>query len=223
MQIHAVIFDMDGLMLDSEPLYRAAWQKAAADCGFALSDAQYSRYVGRRNEEAEEFLFEDFGSKFPVDRFRIALGKQETRLFAAAAVQKKGGVEELLSLLDWRQVPKAVATSTNRDKAAGRLSAAGLVNRFDVLATGDEVVNGKPSPELFLLAAQRLNIAPSRCLVLEDAEPGVIAAHRAEMQVYMVPDLKLPSASVEQLANGIFDSLIAVALELELTSFGYMA
>ena len=128
---------------------------------------------------------------------------------------KKPGLDELLDLLDSLHVAKAVATSTVRQTATTQLAAAGLLDRFEVVATGDEVGNGKPSPDLFLLAAQRLGIEPVHCLVLEDAEAGVIAAHRAGMMVFVVPDLKPPSAEVRRLANGVFESLAAVVSRVE--------
>lgn len=215
MPINAVILDMDGLMLDTEPLYRTAWQKACAEFGFVLSDAQYVRFIGRRSDEAESLLFEEFGSDFPIDTFRTARRKHELSIFSTAPLRKKPGIEELLDFLKSRQLPKAVATMTARKKTIGRLSGAGLLDRFDVLACGDEVANGKPAPDLFLLAAQRLDVQPRECLVLEDAEPGVVAAHRAGMQVYVVPDLNPPSAAVERIANGKFESLIAVACHLD--------
>ena len=88
------------------------------------------------------------------------------------------------------------------------------MERFNVIATGDEVRNGKPAPDLFLLAAHRLGMKPSQCLVLEDSEAGVVAAHRAGMQVYVVPDLKPPSRAVEELTQGRFESLVAVERRL---------
>jgi HAD superfamily hydrolase (TIGR01509 family) len=98
----------------------------------------------------------------------------------------KPGLDELLTVLEACGVPKAVATSTERAQAIAQLGGLGLLKRFDVLTTGDETAHGKPSPELFLLAAQRLGIDPVRCLVLEDSEAGVTAAHRAGMRVFMV-------------------------------------
>ena len=124
------------------------------------------------------------------------------------------GLDELLALLDSRGLPKAVATSTERRLAAAQLGGLGLLERFNVIATGDEVRNGKPAPDLFLLAAHRLGMKPSQCLVLEDSEAGVVAAHRAGMQVYVVPDLKPPSRAVEELTQGRFESLIAVERRL---------
>jgi HAD superfamily hydrolase (TIGR01509 family) len=161
-------------------------------------------------------LLDEFGSGFPMDAFRNRCQTLEAA-FEAGPLPKKRGLDELLDLLDSRRIPKAVATSTRREISVPELAATGLFDRFNVIATGDEVTNGKPAPDLFLLAAQRLGIDPAACLVLEDAEPGVIAAHRAGMQVYMVPDLQPSSPTVERLANGIFDSLDVVASHLELT------
>jgi beta-phosphoglucomutase-like phosphatase (HAD superfamily) len=88
------------------------------------------------------------------------------------------------------------------------------LDRFNAIATGDEVVNGKPAPDLFLLAAHRLGIEAAQCLVLEDSEAGILAAHRAGMQAWVVPDLKPPSPAVEELTQGRFDSLVAVEKNL---------
>jgi len=215
MLARAVIFDMDGLMLDTEPIYKAAWQGAAAKCGYVLSDETYSQLLGRSRADAEQVLMEEFGSLFPLNVFRSACQECETSAFTASPLPKKRGLDDLLALLDARHIPKAVATSTVRQKALQLLSSTGLLDRFDVVTTGEEVANGKPSPDIFLLAAQRLGIGHSDCLVLEDSELGVIAAHRAEMQVYLVPDIKAPSELVTRLASGTFNSLAAVAMHLE--------
>ena len=209
---------MDGLMLDTEPLYRAAWQEASADCGFPLPDAVYFRLAGLRRADAEQSLRNEFGAGFSMDAFRRACQRSEARAFARGLLPKKTGLDELLNFLDSRHIPKAVATSTEREVAASQLRATKLLARFDVVATGDEVANGKPSPDLFLLAAQRLGVEASGCLVLEDAEPGVVAAHRAGMGVYLVPDVSPLTSEARRLAHGIFDSLSAVARRLELDS-----
>jgi HAD superfamily hydrolase (TIGR01509 family) len=209
--VQGVIFDMDGLMLDTEPAYRVAWRQASAECGFDLPDALYFTLIGRSRVEGEEALVAAFGPGFPLDRFHDACLRHEAAVFDTTPPRKKPGLDELLDLLDSRRLVKAVATSTVRQTAVTQLAAAGLLDRFDVVATGDEVANGKPAPDMFLLAAERLGIEPAHCLVLEDAEAGVIAAHRAGMMVFMVPDLKPPSPEVKRLANGIFESLTAVA------------
>jgi HAD superfamily hydrolase (TIGR01509 family) len=214
MSIRAVIFDMDGLMLDTEPSYKIAGQRAAVECGFPISEELYYELIGRNRSDGERLLFGAFGSGFPLERFRAACLKCEAAVFAESPPPAKPGLYELLALLDLHGIPKAVATSTDRRQASTHLAGLDLLNRFEVLATGDEVENGKPAPDLFLLAAVRLGVEPPDCLVLEDSEAGIIAAHRAEMQVYAVPDLKPPAAAVERLAQSRFDSLAAVEAHL---------
>jgi HAD superfamily hydrolase (TIGR01509 family) len=212
--ICAVIFDMDGLMLDTEPVYKIAWQRAAIECGFPISEQLYVDLIGRSRVDGENILRNAFGPDFPVDAFRAACHKCEAAAFAEQLPAKKPGLDELLAFLDSRGISKAVATSTERAQAAAQLGGLGLWERFHAIATGDEVVNGKPSPDLFLLAARRLGIEPSQCLVLEDSEAGITAAHRAGMQVWVVPDLKSPSPAVEALTQGRFRSLAAVEEQL---------
>jgi len=214
MRIEALILDMDGLMLDTEPLYRAAYQRAAAESGFALSDAIHSRLIGRNASDVEQLLLDEFGPGFPIEAFRRACHKLEAT-FVSDPPPKKPGLNELLALLDSMHVPKAVATSTRRNMAVPLLAATGLLDRFKVIAAGDEVTYRKPAPDLFLLAAQRLRINQTACLVLEDSELGVMAAHRAGMQVYMVPDLQASSPKTQRLADGVFDTLALVARHLE--------
>lgn len=214
LNIHAVIFDMDGLMLDTEPLYRSAWKKAAAQCGFLLSDGTYAHIVGRTAADAEAELANAFGSGFVLADFRVWRDKFEAVEFSGL-MPKKPGLDGLLDLLESRRIPKAVATSTKRQRAAKQLEALGLLPRFSCIAAGDEVATGKPAPDIFLLAAQRLGVTPAVCLVLEDAEAGVAAASRAGMQVCLVPDLNTPPLSPVSSATAQFASLGDVARYLQ--------
>jgi HAD superfamily hydrolase (TIGR01509 family) len=214
MPIRAVIFDMDGLMLDTEPIYKIAWQRAAIERGYPVSETLYVDLIGRSRVDGENILLNAFGPNFSVDAFRAACVRCEASAFAEGLPAKKPGLDDLLAFFDSRAMPKAVATSTERELAALQLGELGLWERFNAIATGDEVVNGKPAPDLFLLAARRLGIEPSQCLALEDSEAGVTAAHRAGMQVWVVPDLKPPSPAVEALTQGRFDSLAAVEKQL---------
>ncbi len=206
----AVIFDMDGLMLDTEPLYKIAWQRAAEECGHPISEELYAGLIGRSRVAGERILSEAFGAAFCVEEFRTACAKCEAAAFAESLPAVKPGLEELLALLETRGIPRAVATLTERHIAEAQLGGLGLFARFSVVVTGDEVMNGKPAPDLFLLTAERLGVEASRCLVLEDSEAGVMAAHRAGMRVFCVPDIKEPSPEIAALADGVFDSLRAV-------------
>jgi HAD superfamily hydrolase (TIGR01509 family) len=213
--IRAVIFDMDGLLLDTEPLYRAAWQKASAKFGRELTDAIYTRLAGRNRADAERMLAAEFGEEFPIEIFKVEARKREEAEFSERPIPTKPGVNELLTLLETRDIPRAVATSSERERAVRWLAGAGLLDRFGAVATGDEVVHGKPAPDIYLLAAKRLGVASAYCLVLEDAEPGIRAARAAGMTVYHVPDMIPPTPESARLANGRFESLSAITRDLE--------
>ena len=201
----AVIFDMDGLLLDSEPLYRVTWQTAAAELGCPIHDELYERFVGRGNEESECLLAQHFGDALPIDEFRRRWRLDWDERLAAQPLARKPGAIELLDFLDERSIPKALATSSPRALALRCLG--DLALRFDALAFGDEVSHSKPAPDLFLLASERLNVAPADCVVLEDSEAGVRAARAAAMDVIMVPDLVPPSAEIEAMASEVRESL----------------
>ena len=117
------------------------------------------------------------------------------------------GLDSLLEFIDQIPIKKAVATSTYREPAEKSLKNAGLLERFPVLATGDEVSHGKPAPDIFLLAAKRLNQSPEMCVVLEDSELGIQAAHKAGMKSILVPDLITPSLATKKIASHILPSL----------------
>jgi len=201
----AVIFDMDGLLLDSEPLYRVTWKRAAAELGCPIDDELYARFVGRGNAESERILSEQFSDTFPIDEFRRRWRRDWDAQLAAAPLARKPGAIELLDFLDERGMPKALATSSPRALALPCLG--DLASRFDALAFGDEVEHSKPEPDLFLLASERLRIAPPGCLVLEDSEAGVRAARAAGLEVIMVPDLIEPSAEIAAMATQVVKSL----------------
>ena len=204
----AVIFDMDGLLLDSEPLYRITWQTAAAELGCLIDDDFYSKFVGRGTDEAELILLEHFGDALPLDEFRIRWKRDFDDRLSREPLPHKPGAIALLDRVDARGIPKALATSTPRALATRCLG--DLTSRFSIFAFGDEVEHSKPAPDLFLLAASRLGVAPDDCLVIEDSEAGVRAAHAAAMAVIMVPDLVEPSPEIAAMAFRVCRSLDSV-------------
>jgi HAD superfamily hydrolase (TIGR01509 family) len=201
----AVIFDMDGLLVDSEPLYRVTWQTAAAELGYPIDDIFFNRFVGRGNDEAERILIERFGDALPLEEFRIRWRRDFDERLAHAPLARKIGAVELLDRLEARGIPMALATSSPRAIALPCLG--DLASRFGIFAFGDEVTRTKPAPDLFLLAAERLGLAPAECLVLEDSEAGVRAARAAGMDVILVPDLIEPSPEIAAMAMRVCKTL----------------
>ena len=187
----AVVFDMDGLMFDTERLARDAWRRAMADHGYALSDDLYLTVVGRTVEGACGVFVEALGPALPIADIEAAKTRYLREMLESGAPLKPG-LPALLDGLDALGLAMAVASSTARSEVESRLARLGLPGRFRALVGGDEVVHGKPSADLFLLASERLGTTPVQRLVLEDSEAGVWAAASAGMATVMVPDLVQP-------------------------------
>jgi HAD superfamily hydrolase (TIGR01509 family) len=210
--VKAVIFDMDGLMFDTERLARDAWRRAMAEQGYALDDDVYLTAVGRTVEGACGVFVDAFGPDLPIADIEAAKARY-LRDMLEPGPPLKPGLLPLLDGLEALRLPLAVASATARAEIERRLAGVSLLRRFDAVVGGDEVARGKPAPDLFLLAAGRLGARPADCLVLEDSEAGVRAAAAAGMAVVMVPDLVEPSPSVRALAEAVLPSL-AEALEI---------
>jgi len=192
----AVIFDMDGLMLDTESIYKRAWQHAARECGFAISDQLYDRFTGRPIADCEELLLQVLEPAHPelparMDEFRERRRGLWMAHVATHGIERKKGLLGLLKYLQERSIRRSIATSTGREDAL--LCLGELRPWFEAMTNGPEVSYGKPAPDIFLLALKRTGLAAEECLVLEDSEAGVEAAHAAGLRVFMVPDLKAPS------------------------------
>jgi HAD superfamily hydrolase (TIGR01509 family) len=204
-EIKAVVCDMDGLLFDTETIYRKVWQQACAECGHELPDDLYATFVGRPTADCEAKLLEFFGAHFPQDEVRVLRRALWEAHVSECGIQTKSGVQELLDEIAQRALLSAVATSTTRN---GALKCLGdLARRFNAIVTGDEVQRGKPAPDIFLLAASRLNVSPRECLVLEDSELGAQGAIAAGMKAVIVPDVIQPSPSVAAQAFRVCSSL----------------
>jgi HAD superfamily hydrolase (TIGR01509 family) len=189
----AVIFDMDGLMLDTESLGPQTWRVAAATIGVDFDLDLLPAMIGRNYRDCRDMLREHYGASYPVEQLTATCLTVFDAIVAREGIALKAGLRELLDWLESENVPRAVATSTRRDRAEAQLTQQGLLARFALLVGGNEVERGKPAPDIFLLAASRLAVAATDCVVLEDSEPGVRAALAAGMMPIMVPDLHRPS------------------------------
>lgn len=208
MNITALVLDMDGLMLDTEPIYKRAWQRACLELGYEWDDASYAKVVGRPNPDGEAELLRTFGADFPLAAFR----SRWPALWQADAdtngIDTKPGLLELLEYAKQKNLKMAVATSTDAAYTEFTLRKAGLDRRFSTIVTGEQVRRGKPAPDIYLEAARRVGEQPSHCVALEDSEAGVIAASSAGMIALMVPDLVRPSDAARRAAFRVLPSLI---------------
>ena len=201
-----VVFDMDGILIDSEPLFRVVGQRAARDLGFEMSDEFYLRLMGLPPAAVEAAIRESLGAAFPMEEFRTRFMEIWPQHTSAHGVPAQPGMLDLLRELTARRIPFGVATSTRRQQALRSLELAGLLEYIDTLVCGDEVDRGKPAPDIFLRAADTIGLAATRCVALEDSEAGLRAAAAARMLTIMVPDLHRPSPEVAALARYILPS-----------------
>jgi len=209
----AVIFDMDGLMLDSERAIIGCLADAAREFGHDLPEVLWLSMVGHSEAVCRHLLDEAVGE---AQRVRV-LARSHVLYDAvvAAGVPHRPGILEMLGFLRSRGIPRAVATSTRRPLALRKLEAAGLLPHFDAVCTSSDVEHPKPAPDVYLLAAATLGADPARCLVLEDSPTGVRAALAAGMHPIQIPDLLVPDDAVRALGHTIVESLHDAQVMLE--------
>jgi HAD superfamily hydrolase (TIGR01509 family) len=215
MKFQAAIFDMDGLLLDTERVCMSIFKQACEAQNVAFLEDVYLSIIGRNSAGIEQVLRQGYGPELDYPALHDEWRNRYNAVVKHQAIPVKEGVVELLTWLKSNKVPTAVATSTQKDVAKIKLNLAGLDHFFDNLTTGCEVAHGKPHPEIYLLAAQRLNIDPKQCLAFEDSNNGVRSALAAEMITYQIPDLVEPCAEIIALSPRIRDSLHIVLEELK--------
>jgi HAD superfamily hydrolase (TIGR01509 family) len=211
----AVIFDMDGLLLDTEPLAARAWGEAAAALHVDFDTALALAMVGRNFADCSAMVRARYGADYPVDALLGRWHATYDGIVDREGLAPKPGVHALLDWLESRQILRAVATSTRRERARSKLARTALLPRFHDLVGGDEVARGKPAPDIYVEAARRLGVDAGACIALEDSEPGVRAALAARMAAIMVPDMHAPSAEMLALDLLVLPTLHAVLRHLE--------
>jgi HAD superfamily hydrolase (TIGR01509 family) len=202
----AVVFDMDGLLFDTETLYGEAILTAAAEVGCTMSRDVFLQLIGRSREVNHRFLLEHYGADYPLEALIAAWGRH-FRVLAAAGLPLKPGAAELLDLLDELRLPRAIATSSTHATVRGHLVLHGLTDRFHGVVAHGDYASGKPAPDPFLKAAERLGVAPALCLALEDSHNGVRSASAAGMMTVMVPDLIPPTDEIQALCAFVVGDL----------------
>lgn len=207
MAFTALIFDMDGLMLDSERIAQVAWRRAARDQGFDFSDEVFRGVIGLKLPDVEAYLRRELSRDFPFETVYRRKQAYVDEIVEVSGLPLKPGLLELLDAIEARRLKKAVASSSPRRVVENNLERVGLSGRFDALVGGDQVERGKPAPDIFLAAAGELDAPPQSCLVLEDSNAGVQAAHAAGMAVIMIPDMLPPTETTLALALAILPSL----------------
>lgn len=212
-QYTGAIFDMDGLLFDTERVYQQTWEEIAAERGVVLGDRYHEAISGTNGDVMcrviERFYHVEDGMEIMLDcrrRIREKLSRE---------APLKAGALEIVRFFHARHFRLAVASSSSREQIASNLAHSGLAPYFDVIVSGDDVRVGKPDPEVFLCAAKAIGCRPEQCFVFEDSVSGVKAGHAAGCDVIMVPDLFQPNPEIRPLCFRVADSLEAAIPELQ--------
>ncbi len=206
----AVVFDMDGLLFDTEALYQEAFGLTVTEGGHAMITLEtFLGMVGRPWPISRAVLLDSYGADFPVDEL-VAAWRHHFDVIVATRLALKPGVVELLGTLDALRLPRAIATSSSHKTAQHHLLAHNLVARFDTIVAAGDYANGKPAPDPYLKAAERLGVEPHLCLALEDSHNGARSACAAGMMTIMVPDLLAATDEIAALCTFVVPDLHAV-------------
>lgn len=205
-RLAAVVFDMDGLLFDTETLYQEAILLAAAEGGYEVEPDFFSRTVGLPWAQSRPLFLSHFGETFPAEEFHESWVRHFW-VIAETRLTLKPGALELLDTLDRLGLPRAIATSSSHRTIERHLTAYDLTSRFDVIVGRGDYENVKPAPDPFLKAAERLGVEPRLCLALEDSHNGVRSASSAGMMTIMVPDLLEPTDDIRGLCTLIVRDL----------------
>lgn len=208
----AVIFDMDGLLFDSEALYRDALLAAAAGLGHQFTHDDFVKLIGYPWPVNRVTIQNHIGPERSLDEFHAAWMLRYEALRPSLAL--KPGVLEILALLDELGLPRAICTSSSHGTAAHHLALHGLTDRFKAVIASGDYAQGKPAPDPYLTAAAALGVAPEDCLALEDSHAGIRSAAAAGMRVIMVPDLIPPNEEIQSLCHLVLPSLHEVRAQL---------
>jgi HAD superfamily hydrolase (TIGR01509 family) len=214
-KVDAIIFDMDGVLIDSERISFKCFQEVFKEHNYKMDEIFYLRLIGRNVKSIKIIMEEEYGTDFPFDTIYKKKSNLALEITDKNGVIIKPGVHELLDYLNKENYKIAVATSTRRERALQLLEEAKIKDKVNYMICGDQVENSKPNPEIFLKAAKGLNVSPEKCIVIEDSDAGITAAHAAKMIGIHVPDMKFLEDDTKELAFKICDNLMDVRNYLE--------
>ncbi len=209
-KIDLVIFDMDGVMFDTEKISYRIWKDLGRKYKYNIDDGIFKRTIGLDIKSTEQVYKKHFGAGFPFKKMKDEQIQMMKDYILSEGAPVKDGVNELLSYIKNKNLKIALATSALKERAELLLKMSDTRRYFDVVTCGDEITNGKPDPEIFLKTADKLNCKPENCLILEDSNNGIMAAYRVGMLPVMIPDMNEPGKDVEAMLFKKFNNLIEV-------------
>ena len=205
--IKGAVFDMDGLMIDTEKLYLLYWKKAAADFGYDMKDEHVYAIRSLARKYSIPMLKSFFGEDFPTEEVRARRTELINAHIEKNGIDLKKGLFELLNWLKDHGVKLAVATATPRERATLYLRKINALDLFDTVVCGDMIANGKPDPDIYLTAARELDLPPEQCAAFEDSPNGIKAAHAAGCHAIMIPDMTPPDDELTPLLSAVYPDL----------------
>ena len=214
-KIEAIVFDMDGLIFDSERLVQRTWNYAGEQLGYGRIGEHIYHTLGFNVNRRREYFESVFGKDFPMDSFNELTRRRFYEIVDAEGIAMKAGVKELLEYAKEKGLALGVATSSRREYSVRLLEDAGIMKYFDGCVFGDMVTHAKPDTEIYLKACEAVGAKPSRSMALEDAPAGIRASHAAGMIPVMIPDLVEPDEEIAGLYYQRVDSLLDVIELLE--------
>ena len=211
----AAIFDMDGLMIDSERVTFECYQERLKDMNLTMDEEFYKTLLGKPIKGIYQRFYDVYGNDFPIETVIQDVHQLMAERFEKEGVPVKKGLVELLHYLKENNYKTIVATSSNRDRVDKILAQAKITEFFDDSICGDEVSKGKPNPEVFLKSCQKLGVNVDEAIVLEDSEAGIQASYDANIKVICIPDMKYPEKQYEDKTFKILKDLTEVTAYLK--------
>ena len=205
--IQAILFDMDGTLVDSERVGQKAWAATADEMGIEIPDDLVRAFIGRPSQSCRAMLAEHLGGDADLANRVFDLHIELFLKFVETDLELKPGAIEVLEALKAAGFPLAIATSTARVRALPRLERFDMLKYFDSITCGDEIENGKPAPDIFVESARRLGCDPALCAVIEDSHNGVRSGHASGARVFMIPDIVAPTPEIEKMCAAVLPTL----------------
>ena len=205
--IKAVIFDMDGILIDTEKWLNIYWQQAAKEAGFEVTREDGLAIRSLAGKYAGPYLRGIFGDSFDYEAIRERRKELMREHIAKYGIEKKPGVDDILSYLAEKNIKRAVATATDPERTKQYLTQIGIYDKFDKIVSATTVENGKPQPDVYLYACEQIGEKPEDCIAVEDSPNGILSAYRAGLSVVMVPDLTEPDEETAKMLYARIDTL----------------
>ena len=205
--ITAVVFDMDGVLFDTERLCKDCWIALSKEYEIPNMEEVYALCIGVNVQATRQIVYENYGKDFPFEEYDKRASEMYNRYIAEHGVPVKDGVRETLEALAKAGVKIAVASSTRREKVLRLLASAGIDRYFTAVVGGDTVTHSKPHPEIFLKACEALGVTPEEAIAVEDSHNGIRSAHAAGMAPVMVPDLLPVTEEMRELSAFVAEDM----------------